>query len=116
MDEMGTRAAAMMIEPSLDWVITRDGDGVNGSGMWYAAATVGTLNGPATINLGEIGGCWIAEVMCNAGSLHEGDQRSFSVAITVTSSAPEAWAALLETCKAVGSVMDGLELMKAAEN
>ena len=114
MDAIGIKAAAELVEPALDWIVTQDGDGMNGSGMFYAAATVGTHLGTATVNLGEVGGCWIAEAFCNSGSLQEGDQRSFAVQVTLNTNAVDAWRALLEACSHTASLQEGIDVMRAA--
>ena len=114
MDERTLYALAVSIEPALDWVVSHDGDGQNGSGMLYAAACVGTTMGAGTVNLGETGGFWIAELLIEAGNIANGDQRSAAVQVTVSGTAQEAYTALLESCTAVGSLLLGIEVMQDA--
>ena len=89
MDERTLYALAVSIEPALDWVA-------------------------GTVNLGETGGFWIAELLIEAGNIANGDQRSAAVQVTVSGTAQEAYTALLESCTAVGSLLLGIEVMQDA--
>ena len=101
---------AQKLAPELDWVETHDPAEYGGSGDGFAGAAVGLEGAPATITIAKMGGLWIWELIATRGTFEEpGGERQVFCVCKGSTSAADAWAAMLTMCKAAGSIHRGLE-------
>ena len=114
MDSTQLAKAAQTEIPFLNWIGTIDGDGRMGSGLPYAAATVGTELGAATINLIAPNGRYVAELVQTVGTTQSGRQLSLILQCANEDSPRRAFDGLLETAKAASSLLEGLEVAEKA--
>lgn len=106
----GEQIAALAHEaaPYLDWVASADGHAGMGTTLPFAGATVGTLLGPATINITNIGGAWVAELVQRTGSASIGPEQTLLMQSANHRTLGEAFSELLKVARSAASMLQGL--------
>lgn len=95
--------------PYLDWCASVDGQNGMGTSLPFAGATVSTTMGPGTINITNIGGVWVAELVLRKGSAAVGPESTLLMQSANHPTIGAAFTELLAVARAAASMLQGLE-------
>ena len=109
MDAAQISILAHEVAPYLNWIGSHDGQGGMGTSLPFAGATVATSMGPATINLTNVGGAWVGEVVLRKGTTAQGGEHTLLMQAANLPTIKQAFESLLEIAQGASTLLQGLK-------